>query len=358
MVFRYLDNFAGSPYGFIIGFFTITSFIIYELKYQPLISYFTLITILSLSIIFGYRTIDTGTDTSTYYSWYEFLGSPNSTREFEWLFENIGYTFKTFDIDARFFLFSIAFISCLMLTKAYGKENKSLSGLALCATFSFIPGMDLLINGVRNGLALAIASYAAIKFFQDYKKINFLILVGIATLIHSSAIMFIVALCMPSLSRRFYLIPLYVFIVCFFMEIVGTFDALFRLLASAGIGGHYISRLLAFKYQESDMFSGILKYYFFVISLIPAGLYLLNKKINTQLLCFYYTISIPYSLIFSSPSSYRFSFLGYFIVIAIIMDYINKASFLNRQMMYVFLLIMFIITYTTNSAANYTFSLI
>lgn len=321
------------------------------------VSFFgTVLITLVLSILFGFRTIETGTDTYAYYTWYESLGRLYTTRDFEPAFTILGRAVHWFTDDASMFFTFIAALTFYYISKAGSLSSGMLVvPLLLVMSVSFISGVDLVSNGIRNGLALAIATYALLKYLDGGGNTKYIACVGVASMIHASCVLFFVVIFINRIiSDRHLKLAFYFYLLIFSMESLNVFNFVFETIASIGIGSHIISRILAFKYQESDMFNGYIKYYFFVITLIPYLLFEFKYYVNKKLAIIHYALLIPYALIFSAPSSYRFSYLSFYILVIIIAQSVfYSQSRTKRVAIYAMILAMIFITYTTKTSMSY-----
>ncbi|MGD8162230.1 EpsG family protein [Pantoea sp. FN0307] len=356
-----LNNFYFSIYGVSLFLVLVLALCAQEVKSNALSYYSLLVTWFVTSVLFGLRDVTTGTDTATYVNWFSFLKDYGDTRNFEWIFSKLGYIIVNYFSQPALFLYIIFLLTAIFLFLSFRKcFGIKLSALACVLFIVFMPGLDLFVNGIRNGLALAIASYGCVLYLKEKRKAYSLFLIAVSTGVHSSSIIFLVIYLMPFINRlaKPYLLLL-IYMVVFLLEQVGLFNALFNVLAHYS-GSHIINRILAFKYQQSDMFSGFIKYYFFILSLIPAYCFYRdkNKVIPEMAISLYYVVMTPYAFIFSAPSSYRFSYIGYFFFIVIICYYLSSKVQNKRMLWYAFFIGMLFITYSTNTVSKFEFNLI
>ncbi|RKQ38343.1 EpsG family protein [Enterobacter sp. R1(2018)] len=352
----FLDKFFDSLYGLTVLFAFLIALLCKGLKENSLSAIGTVLIIFLLAVLFGFRTIDTGTDTFAYSTWFSSLEGSHIFRDFEPLFTIIGQAVNLFTTDTSVFFTFITGLTLYYISKA-GMVFSSILvvPLSIVMSVSFVSGIDLLSNGIRNGLALAIASYALLKYLDNGKGFKYLVYITMASMIHSSCIVFfIIFVIKPLLNERYLKIIFYIYIAIFFAESLKVFDFLFTSISNAGIGSHVISRILAFKYQESDMFSGFIKYYFFAITIIPYLLFKFKYYVNKRLAIVHYVLLMPYAMIFSSPSSYRFSYMSFYLMVFILAQavlYNNSRP--KRLVVYVMIIAMMIITYTTKTSMSY-----
>jgi hypothetical protein len=138
----------------------------------------------------GFRW-ETGTDWNAYLSHFESIEGLNSTSPFTTGFE-YGYNLfvwfiKLFSSSYTFFLLLHALIYYFLVFKSFNffSKNISLSLMLFYALFMGVMGSN------RQLLGLAICMVSLIYLFQD-KKYKFFILVFVATLFHTSSLIFVV----------------------------------------------------------------------------------------------------------------------------------------------------------------------
>lgn len=353
---EYISNFMTSLYGVSVFFMFLIAITVKGLRSAGIAITALPIIFVFMVVLFGMRTIDTGTDTYAYWSWFESLDDKWTTRDFEPLFTIIGRTISVFTDSPSVFFSIVTILTVIFLAKAYTINNKIIVvPLAIVMSVSFISGVDLIANGIRNGLGLAIATFALLRYTTNGRLIVFMIYVSMASMIHASCVAFFVApLVIKYLNTRYLKLTFYAYIAIFIAENFKLLDFVFIKLSDAGLGSHIIARILAFKYQESDMFNGWIKYYFFVISLIPYALYKFRYYVNNNIVTIHYIMLIPYAMIFSSPSSYRFSYMPFYLMVFILAQavlYTN--SRLKRISVYAMIIVMIFITYTTKTSLSY-----
>lgn len=352
----YIFNFMGSLYGMAVTMMLIIALATKGLRSNEVAIFSTAIVSVVFIILFGLRTIDTGTDTYAYNMWFESLSGTWSSRDFEPLFTLLGKFVSYFTDNSSIFFSIVTTATIYFLIKAFRINNNLIAvPLSIVMSFSFISGVDLIANGMRSGIALSLATYALIRYINDNKNIYFFIAISIASLLHASCVIFYSALIfIRIIDERFVKIIFYIYIGLFISENLKVFDFIFLKIAGLGIGSHVISRVLAFKYQESDMFSGYAKYYFFAITLIPYLLFKYNYFTNRKIVITHYVMLMPYIMIFSSPSSYRFSYVSYYLMIYILTQSVSYTkSTAKRAIVYLMIFVMIFITYTTKTTLSY-----
>jgi hypothetical protein len=171
------------------GFFTL----ILNQLYKNRIKYNNKIYIImaggSLFLLMSLRHVSVGTDLIGYY--YEYLNSELylSLRHNELGYSYFNHFFRNIDVNFQLYLSIIALITVFSISKLYLKFSHNI----MLSYYLFITlglfGMTL--TGLRQSLAIMITIFAYTSLMEN-KRLKFFILVGLATLFHNSAIIFIV----------------------------------------------------------------------------------------------------------------------------------------------------------------------
>lgn len=157
---------------------------------------------LLLSLVFGLREKNFGTDTNEYHAIYNDFSFSASSLE---LLANLHIAFfKNFNLPAEAWIFSYFFLFILFLIKSIILNSwKDDPLLLIISTFPFI---SFSINIIRAGLAFAIFLYAcAIYSKQDKISINQILLFTLSSLIHFSIIVPIIFFITFDLLRNKYI---------------------------------------------------------------------------------------------------------------------------------------------------------
>ncbi|MEY0962722.1 EpsG family protein [Providencia alcalifaciens] len=331
-----------------------------ELKSKEISIFSMIFTMYVLVILFGLRDTTSGTDTLTYKNWYDSLSNGIATRDFEYLFVQIANIVIFLGGSSSVFFSVICLLTLLFSFLSFkGSSNLLAASVALAVFPFFLPGSDMLANGIRNGLSIAIATFSCVSYLNGRSGWKSLILyVAISSLIHSSSIIFLSVLLVKKFAffHKWKLIFL-TYISFVLLDYFGIFESLFTLISSSGLSYHAVDRIIAFKYQDDDILTGYAKYYFLVITLIPYVLKKLKFNVSDIDLSFYYLILIPYAMIFSSPSSYRFSYIGYVFMLCILAKALQYCSFVSQSFIYIALTVIMVINYSTNTAMKFSVSI-
>lgn len=203
---------------FLVFFFTATFADVFEVKQiKKYENYIYVISCIFLIMLAGLR-VDTGYDFQVYKVIFEsvkrkkfleiFFGGWGLVVEPGYLF--INYIFKWMNFQQ--FIFSVAFFSIILKTTFIYKyiEKKIICLLMYYSMYFLLYDMGI----IRQGLAIGILLWGYNELLKE-SKLKFFILTIIATLIHSSSIVFLIVYFIKNrlYSRRFYLITLMVAIV-------------------------------------------------------------------------------------------------------------------------------------------------
>lgn len=304
----------------------------------------------------GFRNSLSGTDTLSYIDYYNNYNNYNNYNifdgRFELLFEFLIYIFQYIGVPVNVFLFFIFSITITFFLKCFSKEvNIEIILLSLICFISFITGFDLLINVIRNGLAISIGTYAVIKY-KSNKKFIFFNFIVIASLIHTSSLIFLLYpvvehFCQTKNNVKFS------FLVFFICIVFSYFNLGKELLSYFALDNIYIyQRVNAYVNDDSNILGGIMKYYFLIVSLIPIVLFFLKMTKSYSILSFFYISIIPYSLIFQSPQSQRFSYIPFGLMIYLIVMAYNNSNVNKKIMILIMMSFSFLITLSTNNVGN------
>lgn len=311
------------------------------------------------SIVIGMRTYDSGSDTLTYLYYFNALGENNdaSVRSLDLGFGSITRLLYYINSESWFYLFSIFSLTFVTFFFANRKVSTYLSSYFVCF-IAFLVGLDLISNGIRNGLALAFCFAFFICILRDRAYLSILWLI-LAICIHSSSMIYLVFF-LPTIffddnSKRKLDIVFLIYLIFVLFSILGLTKPIIEGIISIIPFGGISSRVSAFAAQESDMLAGYMKYYFLVITLLPYFMFYNKSDFHRVLICMY-IILLPYGLMFFSPSSYRFSFIAYPLIVYVLSNF----SILDRNKrtaLYIILLTSIIVTYGTNTFTAYEVNL-
>lgn len=318
------------------------------------------------SCVIGLRSFDSGTDTLAYVSYF------NSVHEDRGYFEPLFYFYTLFFAtigSATTYIFSLSAIPIFLVFFAAMSAEVSRPALIVCLFLCFVPGIDLITNGVRSGLSLSVGLWIAV-LSSRYTKRRYL-LNFFPIFLHYS---YIIVLLSDFSSRFLSMRKLTLFNALGFLLIV------FWLLVNAKEVVTYITDIY---FANSDGFSFIIdkslrylinqqlflsKAVFMYFALLSVFLGLANfyfirvKKItSSRISLVLYSLStltfFCFALVSFSPFSYRFMFIAYVFQIFLfgyLMDSLSESDW--AKLVYFFLIsISSVITYTTATMTRFTF---
>ena len=250
---------------------------------------FTVFTCLFLFVIMGFRGFNIGPDTYSYCK--EFTALQNYTGFFgipDWN-QNVGFTVFRFLLskitpnDARLYLLVVSAIcsySIFYLLDRYS-ENVLMSQIMLLS-LSYV---YFFMSGIKQTLSMSILIFAYDKL-REKKNIAFLLLVGLATLFHSTALVFILVLPASKLKlKKMYilLIPLVIIVgILYAKDLLETAIMYLEDTRYAAYGTYY---------ESENNFSGLL----IQVAIVIVTLFLSWKKLDDdemQILLPMYTVGI------------------------------------------------------------------
>lgn len=302
--------------------------------------------------LIGLRDSFSGSDTQGYIIYYDkFIAGDE--RKFEWLFDFLISVNNSIGISAYGFLFFIALTTFVFFVFGVNESKMTVNArlIFLVFFFSFIPGFDLFINAIRNGLAISICTFAILKYEKN-NIIFFALLTTSASLIHTSALVFFIY---PVIYKFFSIESRvkYSFLSFFLCWLFSFFNIIDVVLSIAGFEDVYaFKRISAFATDKSEVLSGVMKYYFFSICLVPILLFYLKWIKNYVHVSFVYISLIPYALIFQSPQAHRFSYLPFGIIVYLIAKAYVDGSLIIKLTLSVVMLASLVITWSTGNVAN------
>lgn len=169
---------------FILGLYTRFSQLDKKVQNKFILIVYSLFAVL----VIGTRTLDTGTDTTSYYRFYDVaLYSDDNSRiinYFEPLFSLIGLVSARLELSFVEFNILIAALTMIFFSLAVGKSCSNVTmSIFLYTSFSLFIQM---MNQVRQSLAMMVILYA-VTFLKEDKIKKFLFWILIAGLIHTSS---------------------------------------------------------------------------------------------------------------------------------------------------------------------------
>lgn len=319
------------------------------------------------SIFIGFRSRYSGVDTNSYFNY--FLDIKAGIKPY-FTFEP-GFTYftqlmtKIASVEVYIFILSATQLLCIYLSaKLLNIKNKL---TAVVAFISFVPGLDMLTNGLRGGFALILGLVLLVATVINHNRFAFINI--FPAFFHASyTIITIVTLFVKRFSGQQMNLFIFVSSLLFFaiwlvvnpVAIIGFFESLNKDANSLG----RIGRLVRYLIIEKELMSFSVKLYFIVLSLLFSFLYFFTLRYNssaksdevlTRMAFIALSIQFIYALFSFSQYSYRFMFLAFPLQI-LIFSYIIDKYFYGMMRSLIIIAICFlglITTYSTKSFSQF-----
>ena len=318
------------------------------------------------SSVIGLRSFESGTDTLVYVSYF------NSVDEGVGDFELLFYYFTLFFAkvsSATTYIFSLSAIPIFLIFFAAMSIKITRPVLIVCLFLCFVPGIDLITNGVRSGLSLSIGLLIAV-IFSRYTTQRYLFSF-VPIFVHYSYIMVLVVdLSSKLLSLRTLTIVnilgslLILFWLLVNAEVVVTYLTDFCFSKSDGIS-FVIDKLLRYLINQQSFLSQAVFMYFAFLSIFLglANFYFIrvrNVSSNRPSLLLYRLSTILFfcfALVSFSPFAYRFMFVAYIFQVFLfgyLIDHLVDGDW--AKLIYFCLIgVSTVITYTTTTMTEFSF---
>ncbi|GGZ00473.1 hypothetical protein GCM10007169_16730 [Shewanella fodinae] len=238
--------------------------------------------------------------------------------------------------------------------------------LPLAMYVSFVPGLDMLTNGIRGGLALSIACFC-ITFSLRFNILN-RISVIIASSVHYSILIVLFVQFISSFKLKYKLLVrlnVLVFFIFLFWRVMDV-SQLLAILDSYTKGYSVFSKFVRYLVIEKQLMDENVKLYFMVVSLLLSVTILYLSKMvqhieedNIFIRLFYIStlLLLLYAAVSFSEYAYRFMFLAYPFQILLIayLSERTKCPVKTQCLLYAMALAMAMVTYTTKTYSSFEF---
>ena len=324
--------------------------------------YWGLIACLLLGCLIGLRSFDSGTDTLTYVKYFESVtNNPSSLEPGFYLYT---LAFNLFDSQTAY-IFSLSVLPLLFVYLAAVRFDVSRPALVVCLFISFVPGIDLITNGLRQGLALSLALWlAAVSAGRPTLRAMWF---TIPTMIHFSSLMVLIAdlIAQRLSSKQINFLMIIAWVLIIFWQFVSA-ELLVNLLR--GLLGSPIpifETLLRYLVNTNSILSPTVYLYFLFVSVafafISAFLFRRLDRQQRLTLASLFNVSVllffGFALVSFSGFAYRFMFIAYVfqvVVLGVLLDWRGEQA--TTKLMYMSLISLgSLVTYTTNTMVNATF---
>lgn len=320
--------------------------------------------IYAFSVLLGFRSRFSGVDTMSYFNYFNDVSS-NQTPDYSF---ELGFTYFTFFMTSitsvEIYIFFLTFIQLLSLylsCKLLNIENKL---LCIVLFIVFMPGLDMLTNGLRGGVSLAIGLVVLVATVIKNNRLaalNFL-----PMLIHASyGILAIISLFTQRFSRSsihtlLFSLSLFFFTVWVFVNPL----SMLAVIEGYSQESNYLGKLVRYLIIEKELMSFSVKIYFIVLSILLSSIYFFTLKVNdkskkdevlSRMIFIILSGQFLYALFSFSQYAYRFMFLVYPLQIVMVAYVIDKyfSGLFRNILIYVLLVLGVLSTYTTNSFSSF-----
>lgn len=324
--------------------------------------YLSLIACVVLGCIIGLRSFDTGTDTLAYVRYFEAIDTNASQLEPAFYLYTLFFNFIGSDTA---YIFSLSILPLFFIHYACITLKVDRPALVICLFLSFVPGIDLITNGLRQGLALTML--LVVVAISSHRPIIRTLCYVIPVLIHFSSIMVVIA---DLVSRRMgpRIISSAMVLACMLILSWKVISANFLVdLLSGFLGTSFpiIEKLIRYLINTKSILSNTVYLYFLLTSIFLAcASTFLYKQLDDprcQSLEVFYRISVllflGFGLVSFSAFAYRFMFIAFVfqvVTLGVLMD--SRGEQAITKTLYLFVISAgSAITYTTNTMANSTF---
>lgn|GEM_PF-5501089 len=316
------------------------------------------------SVLLGFRSKYSGMDTISYYNYFNDLASRHKPDfKFEFGFKYFTYL-MTQITTAEAYIFSLSFILIYCLYIASRLLNILNRLFCIILFIAFLPGLDMLTNGVRGGLALTVGLIILVPTVINNNKLA--VLNFFPMLLHSSygiialISLFVKKFSNPKTNTLLFISSLFFFIIWLIIKP----DSILSLIEGHSRQVNVIGKLIRYLILERELLSLSVKLYFMLICLIFSSIYFFTLKINkdarqdeplTRMAFIILAGQLIYALFSFSQFSYRFMFLVYPLQILMTGYVIDKYfSGMQRNILVFSLCFLGIITtYTTRNFLQY-----
>ncbi|SFN76478.1 EpsG family protein [Salegentibacter flavus] len=342
---------------------------------KPILNYLAEFLVYLFSFLFlGLRDSNSGTDTAAYISFFEKIQySQNFEFTWEYIYNVFAYLIGLI-FDSTGFIIANVVIQLLLISFISRKLKIKEISLILLAYISFLPGFDMLTNGMRQGLSIPLAMI--IYFIWQYKKSINKLSVFILFILHKSILIYIPFLIVSSFTKtnhKLKLINLFLSLFVIFIllwHLMDLRDVLSPVMNSITFQLSESNLTLGEKFNvyltnDSDMLSGIYKYYFLMISIFFLFFVFKSRKeisehTNNVVLrdyaFFVSFLALPYAIIWISPFSYRFMYIFYLPGLIFSVYFLNIQNQIKSYYFYLLVvLVAGLFTYGSNTFSNFNY---
>ncbi|MFQ1832920.1 EpsG family protein [Aeromonas veronii] len=320
-----------------------------------------IIALLLCSFFIGFRSIDSGTDTKEYYYYFQYINDFPS--RFEFGFEIITHIIKNF-FDYQVYFFLICFLTLFLLVVSCHINNVNCL-LFLGVSLSFLPGLDLITNGIRNGLSISLGIFIlSLSMYKSRRILIAVLLSPISAAIHISALVFTILLPMASFisNARFRVKSIYFISICLFIffNLMGM-DFIREIVFPYRSQIGFVGKVSRYILLDDELLSSNVKFYFYVVSAYLMWFTVAHiERINNEIIILLTKVSLlgflAFSMLYFSAYSFRFMLLFFFLQV-MTCSYIITQNLCRPRTKILFVLFVFInmvLTYISKTYVNMT----
>ena len=367
---EYLINFFSSGTGILYVLIWLVVFVSIIEK-NKIVKLWSIFMILFFSFVFlGLRSSTSGTDTSNYV---KYFNSNKSNEDFEALYNAFTYLLRLISGSAGF-IFANVLVQMLLIIVICRIIKLQNTALVLLAYVSFLPGFDMLTNGLRQGLSTCIVTLIFVLAYQREKISK--IFTFCVVFLHKSALPFGFFYFLAWIKNEKWMFKLINLMAITFLVLIvlwhwinftDDLSAITNIMSlpmfdvDQSIGNKFNIYLIS----EQEILSGAFKYYFLLIlSGFLSTFYIYRKQVKSlshkrHILLFamlVFFLALPYALIWQSPFSYRFMYSAFLpgLVFAVKMIEIGNRK---THLLYLvgILLVSAILTYGSNTYLKFNY---
>lgn len=364
----YIENFLFSFTG--ISYFVVWLLVAFSITQKnKIFDFFASMFVYLFAFLFlGLRDQSSGSDTKNYI---DYFLTGVSFSQIEPAFD-LFTTFLRHLGNWEFYIFFNVAIQLIFISLICKILDIKYKAIVLLAYISFMPGFDMLTNGLRQGLASTVGMLIwVLAFYKNYIPKIFIVFVA---LFHKSMLAYIPLYFISRISNEKILTKLILYCFSLFVVILMVWHLADSVLniseytkyLSFGIVGASMTfgeKLNVYLTSEQNILSGIFKYYFlFLVILFQTTYFIIHKKLIylneypsiLKLALVFFYLSLTYAITWISPYSFRFMYISYLPGILLSLTLIQKY---NSNKIYVITLVLILVAavliYGSKSYSNF-----
>lgn len=311
------------------------------------------------SVFIGFRSIDSGVDTSAYYDFFLLTHKQGLQDQFEIGFNYLVYISSLF-MSVEVFIFLLSFIQLVFIVLSAHLLGIKNTVLVVVLFVAMLPGLDLLTNGLRSGFSLSIGILLFVLLIRSstiLKTLN-----GIPILFHNSYFFLAFFSLVPVFSAKSICRVICLSYILFFLWFFLEPTPLLLLIEGYSQGIGVVSRLVRYLIIEKELMSSSVKFYFIAVSCMFSTFFLVAVKREMSITrdrkaLSLLTVAVLMQLVFACVSfseyAFRFMLAGFPIQVLCYSYILEKCFTVEKRMIFalVFIIANLLITYST---ATYT----